>query len=766
MWAKSHPRATSDENDEIAHNRAVRALLGFSLVGLFISGCECGPTSAMSLTVGFDQSQALCVTGGVQLEGTDVRFTTKPAPRNDKSSLQFGVARTATLKGRVIPFARGYRGGDCAAVDLERPDEFVQGDVVDLDVKGVQVVRLTLVGKVAGDGGVDAGVDGGVDAGCGVIDCNDVACDGRTCVGGTCGGTADGGRACLQPGQETLCDDLMDNDGDGQPDCADDDCRGRTCTDLNGCTTPDTCSTDGGARCEPGPARVCPPHTAADCRGSAGACLSATGACDYPLLDAGASCDDGVLCSSNDRCDSAGRCAGNSYSCTATTCAPGAQCDGLGGCSYTIASGAACDDSTSCTYSDRCTDAGVCTGTGYTCTAPVCFSGSACAGDGGCVFSFNGVGSACPFGLCGADGGCVASSAYSYPPSNFDPNQVPDASIAPATAFANCTVEFDTTTNTSRDGGWCGQVRPTPFVFTQDGGVSTTVLAMASFDLATNSTLLFTGSRPVILAVYGQAGIHGVIDGRSLGTTRTGPGGNWSGCGLMNGGDAANSAGGGGAGFGTGGARGGSPGAGDAGVANVNQMLQPLTGGCLGGRGHDSSNRLFALGGFGGGAIQISAAGLMTVDGTISTSGGGGQGGLSGAVDHNGGGGGGSGGAILLEAQQLSLISNARLTCNGGAGGGGREDALAVGLPGEDGALNTAVPALGGQGGTPRAGDGGIGAAGLVAPTAGAAGVGIIGGGGGGAGLGVIRLNGVSSCSIADAGVLLSGVVSRSASCP
>lgn len=749
------------------HNRPVRRLLGFCLVGLFQAGCQCAPPSGLNLTVGFDQSASRCVASGVQLEGTEVRFTNaKAVPRGEKASLSFGVARSATIKGKVVPFARGYLGPDCTAIDLERPDEFVSGPVIDLDLPGVQTLRLILTGTTAGDGGVDAGVDGGLDAGCGVIDCSDVACDARPCTGGSCGLTLDGGRACLQPGPETLCDDLMDNDGDGQPDCADDDCAGRSCSDLNGCTTADTCTTDGGARCQPGPTLTCPPHTAPDCRASAGQCLPATGGCEYPLLDAGAPCDDAVACTSTDRCDSFGLCSGTPYACTATVCAPTAQCDGLGGCSYGFAPGASCDDSTSCTHTDRCTDAGVCTGAGYTCTPPVCFSGTACAGDGGCLFTFNGVDSGCPFGTCGPDGGCVRSNAFGYGPSNFDPNQVPDASIAPATTFASCTVEFDTTTNTTQDGGWCGQARPTPFVFTQDGGVSTTVLAMASLDLATTSTLIFSGTRPVILAVYGPASLHGVIDGRSLGTTRTGPGGNWSGCGLLNGGDAVNSAGGGGAGFGTAGARGGSAGSGDAGLPNNNLTLQPLTGGCAGGRGHDSSNRLFALGGFGGGAIQISAAGSLTVDGTVSTSGGGGQGGLSGLVDHNGGGGGGSGGAMLLEALDLSLTSNARLTCNGGAGGGGREDAAAVGLPGQDGALATATPALGGQRGTPLAGDGGAGAAGLVAPTTGVAGVGIVGGGGGGAGLGRIRLNGVSSCSIAAGGVVLSGSVSRSASCP
>lgn len=736
----------------------MRVLAALSVVALAVSGCECAPTaSGLSITVGFDDaSTARCVLAGVKVDGTMVfHGAPRAAPRAERSSLVFGVARTEVINGKVTPFARGYAAADCATVDLERFDEAVTGELVDLDAPGVKKATLTLRGM--------ARPDGGTDAGCAVIDCADARCDARPCAGGTCGQTRDGGRACLQPGPELLCGDQMDNDDDGKADCSDPDCSGLVCSDQNACTLIDTCVQ---GFCVAGSSVVTCPPIASACKSTTGQCVPSTGLCRYEPFDAGVACDDGALCTHNDVCDAVGNCTGTTYACMSTTCASNAQCNGLGGCTFTYgANTTPCDDTTSCTHTDRCIDAGICVGIGYACTPPACFSGTACVGDGGCAFSFNGVGTSCPGGTCAADAGCVRARDFGYVTSNFFPNDIPDASIAPATVITGCTVEFDTTTNTFVDGGWCNQVKPTPFVFVQDGGISTTVLPMAGFELSASSTLVLTGSRPIILAVYGPATIHGVIDARSVSTTRIGPGGNASGCGSMNGGNATISGGGGGAAFGTAGSRGGGTGGGDAGIAGSNTLLQPLTGGCLGGRGHDNTNRYEAPGGPGGGAVQISSSGALIITGTISTSGAGGEGGNMGLMDHNGGGGGGSGGAILLEAAQLSLGASTRLTCNGGAGGGGREDGLAVGVPGQGGALNTATPALGGQGGTPAAGDGGAGAAGTSVSAAGIAGVGIVGSGGGGAGLGVIRLNGISSCTI-DAGVVLSGVVSRSAVCP
>ncbi len=709
----------------------LRALLSICFLALASSGCNCGGAgaSALTLTVKFESSSAKCVVAGVQLEGTATTFHNDPAiARGSKSSLVFGVERTAAMKGKVTPFARGYDANDCSAVAFDSFDEVATGATVNLDKVGVQVVTLTLKGVGSSDGGADGGADAGDggsgDAGCvwatsencldgvdntcdGLVDCADPGCDTLACAGGgSCGFQTDGGRSCIQA-VETLCGDNTDNDGDGKIDCADTDCAGQGCNDGNPCTHSDLCS--------------------------------------------GTSC------------------VGSPYTCATSQCVSAANCAGDGGCLFTYAPvTAGCDDLAACTQGDHCDGVGICSGAGYSCASPpACFSGTACEGDGGCAWTFNGVGTACPGGSCGPDAGCVlTTSKFPYPTSNFDPASIPDASIAPLTVFSGCTVEFNTTNNTFADGGWCNQVKPVPMVFSQDGGISTTVLAMEGLTIAANANLVFYGSRPVILAIFGPADIQGVIDARSTGAGRVGPGGNFSGCGALNGQNATAASGGGGAGHGGAGAPGGGPGAGAGGAAGAGLTLRPLRGGCLGGMGHDSSNRTNAVGGAGGGALQLSCSATLTVGGTLSASGAGGQGGINGASDDNGGGGGGSGGAILLEAYLLQLGATARLTCNGGGGGGGRVNGSGIaGGDGDDGALATAAGALGGQRGTTPAGDGGTGAAGTTAAGAGIKGVGAAGSGGGGAGVGVIRLVGTAGCAI-DGGALLSGALSKSALCP
>jgi len=313
---------------------------------------------------------------------------------------------------------------------------------------------------------------------------------------------------------------------------------------------------------------------------------------------------------------------------------------------------------------------------------------------------------------------------------------------------------------------FCGAPAPVPFFFIQDGGIGTTVLAVRGLNLPATSQIIVTGIRPVIFAIFGDATIEGTIDARSVDNTRPGAGTGYAGCGLMSGGDATGASGGGGAAFGNQGSKGEGPGGGDAGVPSANDALKPLHGGCEGGKGSDSGGSLTPEGGFGGGAVQLSTLGTLTVRGTISTSGSGGRGGFANqGADDIGGGGGGSGGAILLEARSLVVEANAKLTCNGGGGGGGREDMAAAGNPGQNGSLDTATAATGGQGGTANAGNGASGAtstsvAGVIPASSG---INAAGSGAGGGGLGRIRFNASSSCSIGNA--LLSAHVSRPAPC-
>lgn len=92
---------------------------------------------------------------------------------------------------------------------------------------------------------------------------------------------------------------------------------------------------------------------------------------------------------------------------------------------------------------------------------------------------------------------------------------------------------------------------------------------------------------------------------------------------------------------------------GAASAADGNATLVPLRGGCEGGDGADGwiggSN---GTGSGGGGAVQISARGTLTVAGTITAGGGGGE---PGDGDEDSGG--GSGGAILLESSSAANIT-------------------------------------------------------------------------------------------------------------
>ncbi|MBN1774190.1 MAG: hypothetical protein JXB32_23225, partial [Deltaproteobacteria bacterium] len=69
----------------------------------------------------------------------------------------------------------------------------------------------------------------------------------------------------------------------------------------------------------------------------------------------------------------------------------------------------------------------------------------------------------------------------------------------------------------------------------------------------------------------------------------------------------------------------------------------------------------------GGGALQITTRGTLTVHGRIEAGGAGGAGG----GEEGGGGGGGSGGGVLLEADRLIVEAGALVAANGGGGGSG-----------------------------------------------------------------------------------------------
>jgi hypothetical protein len=333
-------------------------------------------------------------------------------------------------------------------------------------------------------------------------------------------------------------------------------------------------------------------------------------------------------------------------------------------------------------------------------SCPKCAVGLVCGGNSDCA-SDN-----CATGRCAAP----PFVSFGYVPGTFNPNA---AEINPSATDPTTTLDCGVSTfdsNSLAFGNWCGRKLPTPDPQAQTNGPEVVVLPLRGLNIPSGSTLRITGTRPVVLAVFGDASIAGTIDASANGTT-AGPGSNYT-CGNStgrNGGGGYTNGGGGGGGYATAGANGGSAGiasGGGAGTARAN-TIPPLYGGCPGGNGGGCNSS----GGGGGGAIQISAAGNLTVNGTIVASGGQGQ---------SCGGGGGSGGSILLEGNAVSLPSGSTLRAAGGRGGDAGSNA------------------------------GGAGSNGTSQPGPGAAGSFVIndnGAGGGGSG-GRGRIRGIASCAI------------------
>ena len=178
-------------------------------------------------------------------------------------------------------------------------------------------------------------------------------------------------------------------------------------------------------------------------------------------------------------------------------------------------------------------------------------------------------------------------------------------------------------------------------------------------------------------------------------------------------------------------------------AATADANLHPRLAGCPGANG-GSADAAYTPGngGAGGGAIEISAQGTITIAGSINVAGFGGKGG----DEHTGGGGGGTGGAIFLEASNITIAATANLCADGGAGGEGGGNPQGGG-DGDNGKCNGTSAAksnevatfggLGGDGGysgVPAGGDATQEADPSVAT----------GGGGGGGSVGWIRIRSVS----------------------
>lgn len=580
-------------------------------------------------------------------------------------------------------------------------------------------------------------------------DCFETGCLDAGCgVNGTCQSDA----GCREPVEGT-CDDGSDNDGDSRIDCADSDCNGLACSDGNDCTDGETCSS---SQCRNGTATVCnaPPN---QCYSMAGACALDSGVCGYTPRVADAGCDDGDPCTVRDRCTGAGACASVPQTCApppSNGCFAAGVCQASldGGCTYALQLGSICSDGNNCTTGDSCgADGGCQGGTLVTCTPPECkvFNPTSCDSSGACIFADAPSNAPCSNGgRCNGSGACVPTPVFPFTPDNLAPAAHPPGVAAVTTI--NCPLTF----RSGPDAGFlslCSNME-TPAISIANGGGANelTVISVNHLQITSAGSLSITGSRPVVLLVWGDAGIEGPVLANSSGSAgRPGPGAlEARNCETRAGrrglSDGSRGGGGGGAGYGTAGAPGGegnnaAAAGGDGGLAADGGDV-PLWAGCPGGEGINSTGSLVD-GGWGGGALQLSVAGGLTVNAVISTSGAGGRGGISFGGTDPGGGGGGSGGALLLQASRLTLGSGARLTSNGGAGGGGADNNPAD--PGADGSTNSSNVAPGGAK-DGSASNGGNGGAGTTLPQAGFS-DGSKGGGGGGGAVGRIFLKRMGS---------------------
>lgn len=254
-----------------------------------------------------------------------------------------------------------------------------------------------------------------------------------------------------------------------------------------------------------------------------------------------------------------------------------------------------------------------------------------------------------------------------------------------------------------------------PVSHTRDVVGDVVVILGTTVRIQSDAVFRGVGTRPLMIASHGDLLVAGTID-VSSNDANLGAGHDFAGCGSSAGGvgesDIGGAGGGGGGGFGDVGGRGGdgdsNMNAGDDGIAIAGEggiaVAAPtiIRGGCPGGNGGEGSPGKVGTGGASGGAIQLTAAGTITVTGMIHA---GASGGL-GDTNDAGGGGGGSGGYIGLDAPVVD-VSGGTLAANGGGGAGGGDDANSGG-PGGHGIPDRAS-ALAGGGGAPGGTAGGAG---------------------------------------------------------
>ncbi|NPD29526.1 putative metal-binding motif-containing protein, partial [Corallococcus exiguus] len=598
------------------------------LLGCVLLLAACGEKApdegAIRVSVTYDTFKPACVrveakdAKGNQ-EATDI--LSSQFKNTEKNEVLVAVRRKAdwdaTLGLTVSSYAE-TDGNRCAGEVVERftnaaltivPKEYTRFDV-------------TLIAKDGDGDGSPTGIEWA-----GISDCDDK-------------------RGDVRPGAVEQCDTAVDYDCDGKFACADSDCSEKTCTDGDLCNTGKRCVGVGpAAQCGGGTPKCAQP--AGQCQAKV-TCESSTGKCIEETLQVGAACNPGNLCVTNGRCTADKQCVGDVKTCTTpdnTDCQESTgTCNPTNGfCTYTPK-----PVSTSCVDGDVCHDPGFCDGNGTCigkdtpCPPTECKTAVGCTANNSCVYVGDPTQANLPCSddnsgtprVCSATGQCVA---FPYTPSNFNPNTIPGDDIGYLTTTG--AVVFDTETRT-----WTPQANGGPDttafkVLTQpQTGGSPDILLIPLRTLSLGGELRIVGTRPVILAVYGDATLNYDIlaSGRIVNDSPVpGAGGNQA-CATSSQGKPGQFSGGqGGGGGGAGGATAGANGGkgvnanatpGDAGPQQ-GATPTPLLGGCAGGVGGGTGNAAGGPGGAGGGAFQLSVARTLTIGKVLSVSGGGGLGG-------------------------------------------------------------------------------------------------------------------------------------------
>jgi len=319
------------------------------------------------------------------------------------------------------------------------------------------------------------------------------------------------------------------------------------------------------------------------------------------------------------------------------------------------------------------------------------------------------------------DAGPTTGQLCSFLPSNFDLSAIDFDGVGDVVLPRDQTIETDL-------GGLLGGTGQYNYrEVAQSSGPKLGIFAVKSLTIPAGVTASAEGGDPLVIVALGDI----VVDGTLLGSSVTDP--YWLGPGAQQQSGNENVAG-----AGSGGGAAGTPmsSAGGAGYCGAGGDGASLTGSASKGgaswgtaalvplvAGSDGATGGVGPGGNGGGAIQLTACGALTVAGLIDV---GGQGGTaSGVYDSTGAisqqaSGGGSGGAILLEGASVAVTGT--LAANGGGGGGATHgsDATSDGQSAPGGTTST-DKAAGGGGGAGATADGQPGQS-QAASTAGAGG--------------------------------------------